>query len=476
MTAAVTKFWERYGGKTYEGLNPKLAIYASGIDEAVHDVRPALEKIIADMEIPVSKILLNVGDERYTKDNDIRDFNNLDVAGSEGNEKQFIILVEKGKEGWNCRSLFGVALYRSPKSKIFVLQATMRCLRSITRDRLTASVFLSKENYDILDSELHKNFNIELKDIKNPENAKREKYQVRVKPPLRKIKLKRIWHEYSLQKKDYSELIDFALKDIDLSRYTSIMYTGESLAHDAMNNVTKTNVDYLQKNMRYSELSLAAEVARYLNISCLLAAKIIREAEDGIEFILEVVNRYNQVLYDVIIPEIFNALFEVTSTQKSEDREFILLREPKNSEYYEFFGRNNLVAKMSEFPENQVKKSFHADTYCFDSMPERRCFERYIASEKVKEVYFTGMFTSGQGDLSVYYYDQESGRLRKYYPDFLAKMMDDSFRLIEVKGDNMIDDAVVKAKADAAREMAVASGVEYVMYSSSAVMNGSMMI
>jgi len=34
----------------------------------------------------------------------------------------------KGTEGWNCRSLFGVALFRSPSSKVFVLQATMRCL------------------------------------------------------------------------------------------------------------------------------------------------------------------------------------------------------------------------------------------------------------------------------------------------------------------------------------------------------------
>lgn len=27
LRMAVTTFWERYGGKTYEGLNPKLAIY-----------------------------------------------------------------------------------------------------------------------------------------------------------------------------------------------------------------------------------------------------------------------------------------------------------------------------------------------------------------------------------------------------------------------------------------------------------------
>lgn len=162
LTTVVTTFWERYGGRIYDGLNPKLAIYAAGVEEAVTEVKPALERILAKLGVPASKILLNVGDAKYTKNDDIRDFNNLDVPGTEGNEKQFIILVEKGKEGWNCRSLFGVALFRSPKSKIFVLQATMRCLRAITDERLTATVFLSKENFDTLDDELHKNFNMEI--------------------------------------------------------------------------------------------------------------------------------------------------------------------------------------------------------------------------------------------------------------------------------------------------------------------------
>ena len=80
------------------------------------------------------------------------------------------------------------------------------------------------------------------------------------------------------------------------------------------------------------------------------------------------------------------------------------------------------------------------------------------------------MFTSNQGDLSVHYYDPESGRIRQYYPDFLAKMTDGSYQLIEVKGDNKIDDTVVKTKKAAAEEMAVASGVKYLMYASSQVM------
>ena len=88
-------------------------------------------------------------------------------------------------------------------------------------------------------------------------------------------------------------------------------------------------------------------------------------------------------------------------------------------------------------------------------------------SNKVKEVYFTGMFTSNQGDLSIQYYDPESRRIRHYYPDFLAMMEDGSYQLIEVKGDNMIDDIVVGAKADAARELAVESNMEYIIYKGS---------
>ena len=471
LKAVVTTFWERYGGKTYDCLNPKLAIYAAGVEEAANEVRPVLEKVLAELGIPATSILLNVGDPKYTKDEDIRHFNNLDVPGTEGNEKQFIILVEKGKEGWNCRSLFGVALFRSPKSKIFVLQATMRCLRAITDERLTATVFLSKENFDTLDDELHKNFNMEIKDIKNPTNTDRQKYKVRVLPPPRTITLKRVWHEYSLHEKEYSTPVDFKLTGADLSKYRSVMYEGDSLARDTT--VKEKTVDHLQNNMKYSAFSLAGEVARYLNISCILAAKILRESVDGLSAILDAVNRYNAILDDYIIPAVFHALFEVTSELRTEDKELVLLREPKDAGYYEFSAKDDLVLthRYPGFTAEQVKKSFHADTYCFDSAPEKECFMQYITSGKVQEVYFTGMFTSNQGDLSVHYYDPESGRIRQYYPDFLAKMADGSYQLIEVKGDNKIDDVVVKAKQAAAEEMAVASGVKYLMYPGSVVMS-----
>lgn len=471
LTDAVNTFWQRYGGKKYEALNPKLAIYAANVEEAVTEVKPALERILTKLGISTTRVLLNVGDTKYTKDDDIRNFNNLDVPGSEGNEKQFIILVEKGKEGWNCRSLFGVALFRSPKSKVFVLQATMRCMRKITDEPQTATVFLSKENYDTLEKELHKNFNLEIKDIKRQTDDKRHTYHVHVLPPLRSITLKRIWHEYSLHKKEYAGPIDFKLKGADLSRYASLRYERDTLARDATMKVK--NIDYVQKNIKYSAFTLTGEIARYLNISALLTAKILRESVDGLDMILDAVNHYNAVLDDYIVPAIFHALFEVVSTQKTKDKEIVLLREPKNAGYYEFSAKDDLVVTDHEpnLTLKEKQKSFHADTYCFDSVPERECFWQYLESNKVKEIYFTGMFTANQGDLSIPYYDPESQRVRNYYPDFLAKMADDSYQLIEVKGDNKIDDEVVQAKKDAAEEMAVASGIQYIMYPGSRIMN-----
>ncbi len=98
------------------------------------------------------------------------------------------------------------------------------------------------------------------------------------------------------------------------------------------------------------------------------------------------------------------------------------------------------------------------------------CREALESYSNEATAYFTGMFTANQGDLSIHYYDPESGRIRQYYPDFLAKMTDGSYQLIEVKGDNKIDDVVVKAKEAAAQEMAVASGVKYLMYAGNKIM------
>jgi hypothetical protein len=339
----------------------------------------------------------------------------------------------------------------------------MRCLRAITTEKQRATVFLSKENFDTLNNELQMNFNMELKELTRTSKPKTV-YQVRVVPPPKIIKLKKVWHEYSLKEKGYTKPVDFQLDSIDYTKYQSTLYTRSSIAHDVT--IKEKDITQNQGDKKYSAITLVAEISRYLNISCLLTERILHESVDGVDAILNKVNQYNEVLFDSVIPSIFNALFDVVKIQKTEDRDVILLKNPKDKDYYEFSGEENLVLtnKYPGFTADQIKKSFHADTYCFDSIPEKECFIQYISSPKVKEVYFTGMFTAEQGDLYFHYYDPESRRIRRYYPDFLAKMSDGTYQIIEVKGDNKIDDAVVQAKKEAAEEVASVSGVSYIMY------------
>ena len=461
LHAAISQFWEKHGGKKYEGLLPKLAIFSATIAEAVDEVQPAVERILADLGIPLS-VLVNVGDQKHTKEEDIRHFNNLDVVGTEGSKKQFLILVNKGREGWNCRSLFGVALFRSPKSKIFVLQATMRCLRQITDVQQKAAVFLSKENFDTLNDELKKNFNMEIKDLKEASEEK-QSYAVRVLPPPRVIKLRTVRYEYSLVEKDYTEPLDFDLANVDFAKYEAKMYEKDAISREMT--VKEKDISHLVKGVQYSQFTLVGELARYMNLSPLLLNRIISEAADGADKILALVNKYNIIL-DVLVQRIFEALFVVKKEIVSKEHELTLLREPKNAGYYSFRGKPELVIKKGDttLKLQEEAKTFHADTYIFDSRPEKECFLQYAESNKVKEIYFTGMFTGEQGDFAIQYYDPESGRIRNYYPDFFARMIDDSYEIIEVKGEHLIDDAVVQAKKRAAQEIAVASGVKYVMY------------
>ena len=475
LREVIKEFWATYNGKTYEGLLPKLAIFGATIDEVVNEIRPAVESTLAELGIPLDKILVNTGDEKVTKDEDIRAFNDLDRVGTVGSEKQFILLCNKGREGWNCRSLFGVALYRSPKSTIFVLQATMRCLRQITEAQQRAIVRLSKDNLDILDAELHKNFRVSIGDINSTgKTTPKQLYQVRLMKS-KKLHLTRISHKYNLLEKTYTAPIDFKLGEVDYDKYASHVYEKASLTDDRT--IKKEVVD-IKDSVVYTRYMLAAEVARYLNISPVFADRILSECVDGADVVTETVSKYNEVLTDIIIPTIFNTLYEVKRSVTTEDREVDLLRLPEGKEYYEFLADENLVALQNEaqFAKKDKAgiaakdKSFHTDTYCFDSKPEKECFLQYVFSDRVKEVYFTGMFTSKYNGLLIQYIDPETNAIRSYYPDFITTLDDGTIQIIEVKGDNMIDDKVVGAKALAAEEMAAESKMQYILIPSTRVM------
>ncbi len=464
---AITEFWDKNKDVRYENMLPKIAFFASSIEELQTELRPAVEKVLSDLNISTEKILVNVGDSSITSNDDIREFKNLDTPSS---EKQFILLVNKGKEGWNCRSLFGVALHREPKSKVFVLQATMRCLRSIVPVQQTGQVFLSDENIRILDAELQENFKMTLDDLKSSADDK-EQIEVRLVPPPVKVKFKKARKLHLLKEKAIGDNIDLELEKADKDKYKII---GSTRSIDDLSKKIshKDYSDYKDKR-EFSSFTLIAEISRYLNIPPLRIKKILEATKQGLETIVSDVNEYNELLYDWVIPHLFNEIYEIESFEKTDEVEIELIKEPKDGDCYRINANRKLIASLHDSKFSSYKdKSFHLDNYCFDSNPENNLFWTLLHDSSIDKVWFTGMLTHGQSDFVISYIDPTSHTVRNYYPDFLVKMNDGSYIIVEVKGDNMIDDEVVKAKADYATQLATASNMTYKMIKGTEAMNG----
>lgn len=440
----------------HEGLLPKFAFFAGTIDELDGELRPAVEAALAEHGIPASRILVNVGDPKLTTNEDIREFNRLDTPSS---EKQFILLVNKGREGWNCRSLFGVALYRRPKSKIFVLQASMRCLRAIGDAQHTGHVYLSDENIQILEDELQQNFRVSIDDVQKS-GQDREVVRVHVKEPVEKITLRRIKRLFQLREKKPRKNFSLNLDEAPTDQYRLLHTVREGLAQNSQTSRPE-DISHLRQRRTFSALTLVAEVSRYLNKPCLEIEGLLLDTAEGMDSILERVNEFNELLYDCVIPNLFDELYEIREFEDTEEYEVDLVKIP-SAGFYELSAQSHLIVRETD-TGTSATKSFHLDAYCFDSNPERQLFWDLLRDGRVKKVYFTGMLTHGQSDFFVQYIDPESHAIRSYYPDFLVLKDDETYVMVEVKGDHQVDEPVVRAKREFAEQTAGASGMTYRM-------------
>jgi hypothetical protein len=469
---AVERFLSEASSLRPEGMLPKLAFFAATIEELTKELKPAVERALAKHGIPTSRILVNVGDDKLTTNDDIREFNRLDTEAS---EKQFILLVNKGREGWNCRSLFGVGLFREPKSRVFVLQATMRCLRSVGQAQHTAHVFLSNDNLEILNDELQQNFRITVEELQKVASNK-ERVEVRVVPPPVKIKLVRVRKQYTMRDKKLARGQTLGLDRSNtevwnalVEKYRLIETQQDGLnAADAARERTSRTFDLTSRREKrtFSRTTLVAEVSRYLNRSPLEIEDLLDSTKEGTDELVAITNEFNEVLYDEIIPRLFRQLYHLDESQQTEEHEVELIKMPAHG-YYEVTAAKDKIVRRGDgvIKDEERAKSFHLDAYCFDSGSENQLFWDLLRERRVKKIYFTGMLTHGQSDFFIQYIDPDSRTVRSYYPDFvfLREELDgtEKYVIVEVKADNQIDGAVVQAKKDFAHQIAVASGMEY---------------
>jgi hypothetical protein len=184
----ITEFDTLYKDKVYHnGTIAKLAIYCSNIAALREEILPFL---IGDLNINPDEILeYHGGNKQYSlpKENEL-EFRSLNLPLS---KKRYILLVQVGKEGWDCPSLTGVILSQKGDSpQNMVLQTACRCLRQVDKNsQETALIWLNNDNAITLNNQLKQEQNTSIEELNNAKQGNNEPEKIARIPRIEHLKL-----------------------------------------------------------------------------------------------------------------------------------------------------------------------------------------------------------------------------------------------------------------------------------------------
>ena len=170
----VRLFFDTYKDTVYDGgLVAKLGIYCGTIEKLEEIVYPIVSSIAAEYGISSDAILkFHKGNKQYPQPTDSQ--MQFDILDKSISKIRVVLLVQIGKEGWDCKSLTGIILSQEgdcPKN--MVLQTSCRCLRQVVKDTPeTALIYLNDTNADKLNAQLLQQHHISLKEFSEANNEK----------------------------------------------------------------------------------------------------------------------------------------------------------------------------------------------------------------------------------------------------------------------------------------------------------------
>lgn len=171
----VKEFLDRYRDTVYEnGTCAKLAIYCGQIETLEETVFPLVSSIVSEYGLSPTETILKYhgGNKSYPQpENSETEFASLDTDFS---NIRIVLLVQIGKEGWDCKSLTGVILPQKGVCPMnMVLQTSCRCLRQVVKNAdETALIWLNKFNADTLNKQLKQQQNISLQELNRGKHKK----------------------------------------------------------------------------------------------------------------------------------------------------------------------------------------------------------------------------------------------------------------------------------------------------------------
>ena len=162
----IEDFNAHFAHKKYgNGAIPKLAIYCSSIEILEQEVYPF---IMNELGLNGNEILrFHKGNKTYPQPiGSELEFRSLNQPNS---NKRYILLVQVGKEGWDCPSLSAVILSQKGDSpQNMVLQTSCRCLRQVDKNQNeTAIIWLNKDNAETLNKQLKQEQNTSIEELNN---------------------------------------------------------------------------------------------------------------------------------------------------------------------------------------------------------------------------------------------------------------------------------------------------------------------
>lgn len=165
----VREFLDNYKDTVYEGgLVAKLGIYCGKIEKLEEVVYPLISRIVAEYGLSTDTILkFHKGNKQYPMPADSQ--MQFDILDKSISKIRIVLLVQIGKEGWDCRSLTGIILSQEgdcPKN--MVLQTSCRCLRQVAKGMPeTALIYLNEFNAEKLNTQLQQQHHISLKEFES---------------------------------------------------------------------------------------------------------------------------------------------------------------------------------------------------------------------------------------------------------------------------------------------------------------------
>ncbi len=427
----IEDFFRDYGHhRLPNGAPAKLAVYFPQTDD-LKELKPIIDRTLVKVGHGPALCLVNTSDDSLTKQADIDAFNRLNDPSA---PHRVILLVNKGTEGWNCPSLFACALARTLRtSNNFVLQAATRCLRQVPGNDRKARVYLSTDNFNILDRQLQETYGETIADLNH---AGQESKRARI--VLRKLNLPPLV---------VTQTIRTVVKKAGAGKPLRL----ERPRDDAGGALTKTVFTVAEQEATFS-------VLRQLGDTVAVAA--VPETADAYAAAVGLAARYRLDLWSVHgeLKRLYGAAeipvshvegiarqieAQTRDYEVKEERVDVALALVRTIGFEKEVNASGAEVYTAEivFPKDREKYlkfitdfgggvagdvSFHYEPYNFDSSPEIDFLDKLLAElgesrDSIEGAYFTGALTDpNKTDFFVEYKD-DKGKWRRYTPDFIIR-------------------------------------------------------